>query len=304
MSANICSWPLKSAELQNHHMDSTRWDKFAYREGDIVIGTWAKSGTTWMQQIIAQLIFNGAEKIPVLEISPWLEHRAGPLAPMLEMLDAQAHRRFLKTHLPATTLQASPLAKYIYIARDGRDALWSWYEHHCSYTDLPYKLLNETPGLVGPPFERPGSDVVEYFRQWLARDGHPAWPFFSNIQSWWDVRREPNVLMIHFNALKADLEGEMRKIADFCDFDVEEKMWPSLVDHCTFDYMKANADQLTPRLSKVFVHGGNSLINRGKNDRWRNTLSEADSRHYEATAAKVLSPDCAAWLATGKSEQG
>jgi aryl sulfotransferase len=291
--------PNKTSEFQNHHMDSTRWNEFKFRDDDIVIVTWAKSGTTWVQQIVGQFVFNAAENIPVMNISPWLDYRAIAKDDLFAMLEGQSHRRFIKTHLPANSLVISPSAKYIYVARDGRDALWSWYEHHCCYTDFIYAALNESPGLVGPPLIRPGPDVVEYFHQWLDGNGYPAWPFFSNVQSWWDIRDQPNVLLLHFNALKADLTGEMRKIGSFLNFDIDENLWPQMVEHCTFEYMKANADQLSPRLSEVFSGGGKSFINKGTNGRWRDILTASDSQKYEEFATKYLSPECARWLAAG-----
>ena len=63
------AWPVKSREMHNHHMDSTVWNNFKFRNDDVVVATWAKSGTTWTQQIVAQLIFNGAEGIDVS--GPW-----------------------------------------------------------------------------------------------------------------------------------------------------------------------------------------------------------------------------------------
>jgi aryl sulfotransferase len=44
-------------------MDSTYWNDFKFRDDDIIISTYAKAGTTWMQQIVSQLIFNAAEGI-------------------------------------------------------------------------------------------------------------------------------------------------------------------------------------------------------------------------------------------------
>ena len=71
-------WPKKAHELHNHHMDSTRWNDFKFRDDDIVVATWAKTGTTWTQQIVSQLIFDGAEDIPTLDLAPWVDLRFLP----------------------------------------------------------------------------------------------------------------------------------------------------------------------------------------------------------------------------------
>ena len=46
MSETEIIYPRKSRELHNALMDSRRWDNFPFRDDDIVIATWAKSGTT------------------------------------------------------------------------------------------------------------------------------------------------------------------------------------------------------------------------------------------------------------------
>ena len=78
MNTTTTPWPQKQRELHNHHFDSTIWSDFAFRDDDIVIATYGKSGTTWVQQIVAQLLFNGAEDISVAELSPWLDLRVPP----------------------------------------------------------------------------------------------------------------------------------------------------------------------------------------------------------------------------------
>src|SRR6476469_5090370 len=85
------TWPRKTRELMNHHMDSTIWNDFAFRDDDIVVATYAKSGTTWTQQIVSQLVFQGAEDVPVGEISPWLDLRVPPAPVKLEAMAAQTH---------------------------------------------------------------------------------------------------------------------------------------------------------------------------------------------------------------------
>ena len=114
-------WPQKTRELHNHHFDSTMWNGFNFRPDDIIIATYAKSGTTWVQQIVAQLLFGGAEDLEVANMSPWIDLRVPPREVKLGAVEAQTHRRFLKTHLPIDALVFSPSAKYLYIGRDGRD---------------------------------------------------------------------------------------------------------------------------------------------------------------------------------------
>ena len=298
-------WPQKTRELQNHHMDSTRWNDFRFRDDDVVIGTWAKAGTTWTQQIVAQLIFDGAEDIPVADMSPWLDLRIFPLADIMGALEAQTHRRVVKTHLPVDALVFSPQARYIYLARDGKDVVWSLYNHHARFTQQALDMFNDTPGRVGPKLEPPKDDIVEYFHDWLDGDGYPFWPFWSNVRSWWEIRHLPNVMLLHFNDMKADLPGSIRRIAKFLDMEVDAAVWPSIVEHCSFDYMKRNATKLSDHFDEALFRGGlGEFIHKGTNGRWRDMLSAEDIAKYERAASEHLSPECAAWLANGRMPAG
>jgi aryl sulfotransferase len=301
MAEVAIAWPCKTRELHNHHMDSTVWNDFAFRDDDVIVATYAKSGTTWTQQIVGQILFDGSDDIAIHEISPWLDLRILPPEARAAVA-AQAHRRVIKTHLPVDALTFSPRARYLYIARDGRDVAWSLYNHHAKANQRWYDALNDTPGRVGPPIERPDPDIRRYFRTWLEADGHPFWSFWENVSSWWGVRDLPNVRLLHFNRLKADLEGEMRGIADFLGVDIAESRWPQIVAHCGFDYMKANAERMAPLGGAVFEGGGRSFINKGVNGRWRDVLSPAESLAYEQMADERLGPACARWLATGETD--
>ena len=153
-------WPVKTREQQNVIWDSTKWNGFKFRDDDIVICTWSKAGTTWMQQIVAQLVFRGADDIYGQALSPWIDFRLIPDAAALA--EAQTHRRFLKTHLPLDALVFSPQAKYVYMGRDVRDVIWSMYHHQCIFTPRAYEMFNAIPGRVGPPLEPPPDNVREY----------------------------------------------------------------------------------------------------------------------------------------------
>ena len=304
MPSPSIAWPRKTRDIHNHHFDSTIWDAFEFRDDDIVIGTYAKSGTTWTQQIVGQLIFQGAEDVDVAALSPWLDLRVPGKAEKLAPVAAQTHRRFLKTHLPVDALVYSPRAKYLYVVRDGRDVVWSMHNHHANANELWYRVLNDTPGRVGPPIEPPPASVRQYFLDWLARDGHPFWPFWENVRSWWEIRELPNLMLLHFNELKADLPGQIRRIAAFLGIPIDARRWPAIIEHCSFDYMKANASKSVP-LGGVFWDGGaQTFIHKGTNGRWRDVLSEADCRWYEETAVRELGGQCAHWLATGERLDG
>lgn len=301
MSDQVLTVPQKKHDYLDAVMDSKRWDGFPFRDDDIVIGTWAKSGTTWCQQIVTQLIHEGQEQIATMDIAPWVDMRIIPHEPMMGQLEAQTHRRCLKTHLPADALVMSPKAKYIYLARDGRDVVWSWYNHLLIMKDEFYELINNLPGNADRQHRRPTVDIRQFFHDWLDNDAAPFWPYWTNIQSWWDIRHLPNVKLLHYNDLKADLPGEMRRIAEFLEIPVDEAKWPDIVEHCTFAYMKENAEALSPALNDLWEGGMKSFINKGTNNRWRDLLTAEETTKYEDTASANLSPDCAAWLAAGSA---
>ena len=296
-------YPVKTRDLHNHHFDSTIWDDLKFRDDDIVIATYAKSGTTWMQQIIGQLLFDGDSELTVADCSPWLDLRVPPKSIKLPQVEAQTHRRFLKTHLPVDALRFSSRAKYIYIARDGRDVVWSLYNHHANANQIWYDALNETPGLVGAPIERPPNDIREYWQDWLTRDGFPFWSFWDNVRSWWRIRHLPNVMLMHFSELKQDMPEAIRAIAGFLQIPINEARWPAILEHCSFEWMKKNATRSVPLAGAFWDAGAEVFIHKGVNGRWASTLTEQDCRQYEQKAARELGDECAQWLATGLSHQ-
>ncbi|MFW2351042.1 sulfotransferase domain-containing protein [Qipengyuania sp.] len=293
------TYPRKTREMHNHHFDSTVWNDFVFRPDDVVISTYAKSGTTWTQQIVGQLIFQGAADVPIAAMSPWVDLRLPSKAEKLALLEAQTHRRFIKTHLPVDALRFSEQARYIYIGRDGRDVLWSMYHHHSTANEAFYAALNDTPGRVGPPIEPPPADIRDYFHDWLDRDGHPFWPFWENVRSWWDIRGLPNVLLVHFADLKRDMEGEIRRIADFLEIQVPRERWSAILEHSSFAWMKEHADASAPLGGALWQGGGRTFINKGVNGRWRDVLTPAEVHKYEEAVRRNLSFECGAWLAAG-----
>jgi aryl sulfotransferase len=288
MNAITPAWPVKRSESPSPVIDSSLWNDFEFRDDDIVIATYPKVGTTLTQQIVSQLIFDGDPGIYGMALSPWIDFRITPDAPARAR--AQTHRRFLKTHLALEHLVYSPRAKYIQVGRDAHDIIWSAHNH----------LENMSPptiaGLPPPPTVNP--DIRKYYHDFL--DG-PAQldPLWSHIQGWWDARALPNMLVLHFNDLVADTAGQFRRIADFLDIAIDEARLPGMVAHCSLAHMRKVAEH-DDFLNSHFREGAKTFLHKGVNGRWRDVLSQAEIDRCDEIAARELTPDCAAWLRSGK----
>jgi aryl sulfotransferase len=243
----------------------------------------------------------------VTEISPWIDMRIRPLEPILEALEAQEHRRFIKSHLALDGLVYRPDVQYIVVGRDARDVFMSLYNHYSGHTPLLHQLLNEVPGRVGPPIPHCPEDINWLWRQWIQfgwfeweHDGWPYWSHLHHTRTWWDHRQLPNILLVHYNDLLADLEGEMRRVAAYLGIEPDADAWPRLVDAATFGSMKKNADKIMPNADFGWQGGAQRFFFKGTNRRWESVLSDEELALYPQAVERTLSPDAAAWLEHGR----
>jgi aryl sulfotransferase len=232
-------------------------------------------------------------------VSPWLDGRIEPITVVADRLERQQHRRFIKTHTPADGVPWWRTASYIVVLRDGRDAFMSLLNHMAKMRPEVLAHANaEAEASGGQPLHWSGDPHVD-FPLWLASDdGAPAY-----LASWWPLRTEPNVLLVHYNDLKADLDGEMRRIAGFLDITVPNEAWNSVVERCTFESMKARADEIGP-FEFVFEGGAQSFLFKGTNGRWRDILTDDELSLYHQHVAAVLPADARAWLEHGSLALG
>jgi aryl sulfotransferase len=303
--------PERTHEYRNHHLDSTRWDHFHVREGDIVVTTAYKAGTTWTQRMLAALVLGPEpDGRGLMERSPWIDARfMGPVEPMIESLDAQTHRRFVKSHLAADGLRYFPEAKYVVVGRDTRDVFMSLWNHYSAYTDLAYALFND-PDRPGPEFPHCSGEPRELWPRWIGEgwfdwepDGWPFWSHHHHLATWWQWRDLPNVYFMHYSDMLADTEGEMRRLADFCEIDVPAQWWSAMVDAVHLDAMRREAKGSTADedpSAMIFEGGIDRFLYRGTNGRWRDVLTDADLALYDRAAA-TLDPGLRTWLEGGRT---
>jgi aryl sulfotransferase len=299
--------PVRQHHYQSAIMDSARWDRFEPRDGDIVITTSYKAGTTWMQGICAALVFQAPQPPrPQDELSPWLDANFAPIEDVVAQLDALEHRRYIKTHCPLDGVRYFDNVNYIFVGRDGRDVFMSMWNHWNNMTAEGIDRLNDAPDRRGPTLPYPPAAIGPAFDEWLERssfpweqDGYPFWSHLHHAQTWWDYRHLENLLFVHFADLLADPDREMRRVAGFLGIPVDEAVWPQLVDGVSFARMKSNAEVMAPGASQGMWKDTSNFFHRGTNSRWRGVLTDAQIQRYEAIADERLDPELARWLASG-----
>lgn len=294
-------------EYRTWILDSRRWEKYRPRSDDIIIATYPKCGTTWTQRIVGLLVFQSPEPRPIMKISAWIDRRFGPSTDeVLAQIESQEHRRFLKSHLPLDGLPFYSNVNYIHVARDGRDACISYHNHVTGLTESIRERLDRI-GLedetIGRPYPRPPADPAEYFHRWVREENTPIAPFFHFQKSWWEARDQPNVLLVHYNDLKADLSAEMKRIADFLGIAIRPEIWPELVAAASFDAMRKAGDLLMANMAEIFDGGSQRFFYKGCNERWRGVFREDDLALYDSKVNETLPPECARWLAQGRLKQ-
>ena len=289
--------------------DSARWDGFEFRDGDIVIATPAKCGTTWMQMLCALLVFKTADlPAPLTTLSPWVDVQTATLEKVLADLESQQHRRFIKSHTPLDGLPFDERVTYITVGRDPRDMALSWDNHFANMNlEIIIGKRIEVGDLDGleermQDLPVPPEDPVDRFWQWMeteAEDVSGLRTSMQVLQTFWDERDLDNVLLFHYSDLKADLAGEMKRLADALRIEIEDAQWPLLVEAATFDQMRDRATELAPQVTDGFWNETGRFFNKGTSGQWRSFFTEADVNRYESRLRAVVSPDLARWVHTG-----
>jgi aryl sulfotransferase len=285
---------------QSHDEDSARWLGFPYRDGDIVISTRSKTGTTWVQMICALLIFAEPRlPAPLAELSPWLDHLIAPRERVYAQLAAQRHRRFIKTHTPLDGIPLDPRVSYLVTARHPLDAAVSLYHHSANINRARLRELTGEPEPAAPP--PPPQPLHDWLLGWITDDVDPREHLDSlpglmwHLSDAWARRGKPNILLVHYDSLSANLGGQMRWLAGRLGIAVPEPAWPALVRAATFESMSGRADRHVPTGAGLFK-SNDAFFRRGTSGAGHEVLSDSELAAYHARAATLAPPDLLAWL--------
>lgn len=287
--------------------DSALWADFRLRPGDVVISTPPKSGTTWMQMLCALLVFDTAEfHRPLTEISPWLDAVTYDATETRALLEAQRHRRFIKTHTPLDGLPSHTDVSYVCVARDPRDVMLSFENAVANISPEAMAAAAANAEDFAEP-EDPPEDPLERFRLWVDAElaeetttfGMTLANVVHHLQTFWDRRHEPQVALFHYRDLKADLPGQLRCLAEVLSIERSAERIEELAAAAGFESMRRRADDLAPGVDAKLWRSNRDFFRSGSSGQWRQVLDAPAVAHYERRLSELASPDLAEWLRAG-----
>ncbi|XP_071498931.1 sulfotransferase 1A1-like [Diadema antillarum] len=257
------------------------------RPDDLFLITYAKSGTTWMQQIVLLVSFEGDAsklegdhvlfRIPFLEIVSTRNHPnvTRGYADVVRDWDSP---RMMKSHalprfLPPSIRSDQPKAKVIYVVRNPKDAAVSYY-HFCRY-------------LHGMPAYE-SWDV--FFEEFIAGRA-PQGSWFENVLPWWKKRHHPNVLFLKFEDMKKDPRGAVVQVARFMGKSLRDEVIDRIVEDSSFGSMKksasSNPDFILERREEGKKEGA-SFMRKGAVGNWKEYFTEEQNRRFDELYEKEI----------------
>ncbi|MFT7594653.1 MAG: aryl sulfotransferase [Paracoccaceae bacterium] len=272
--------------------DSTRWDAYAPRVGDIVVSTPAKSGTTWTQSILALLISGD----PLVDAqtsmkSPWIDINIRDVAEVMARLEAQDHRRQVKTHTPFDGIPIWDELRYVTVYRHPIDAHFSYRKHAANMTlDLGKELYPEDP-----------SESFRIFLQGTHYEGASLWAIVEHFRSTLDLEPRENLIRLHYANMLTDLAGAFDKIATHVGISHPPEVMETLIKAASFDSMKANAHRFAPSAGQKFWRKDDGFFDSATSNKWEGQLTADDLAAYDARMSELLTPDQRAWLEWGSA---
>ncbi len=286
--------PRRETHYFTDFSDSARWDHFAGRDSDIFVCAPPKTGTTWTQTLCCLLLFGWREfDIRPSDVSPWYDATFEPVEEINALIEAQDHRRLIKTHTPLDGIPYNPLATYVTVYRDPRDVYFSALNHKDNVK------LNDFSS-------NPEDDISAPFREWVqapAGNGGPASGslerFIVHFKSFKRFGHLSNLHFFHYSDMKRDLPAAVTGLARVLGIEITQDDIAQMSHIADIQNMRKNADQFAPD-AKIGVWKSNEqFFNKGTGGQWRDELRAEDLALYDERMSELLSAEDIAWLHHG-----
>ena len=253
---------------------------FQPRPDDVIISSFAKSGTTWLQQIVHGLRTGGDMDFDdISRVVPWIEtaHGLG-----IDLEDEQRGLpRAYKSHLSWDLVPKG--GKYLVSVRDPRDVVVSLYHF-----------------LEGWIFE-PGSISIEDMAHERFLDRSEGRDYWSHLTSWWSQRDNPDVMLLSFEMMSQDLPGAVRSVAGFLEIEADDDLFGLVEKQSSFRFMIDYKDRFDDLLMREHFEQVANLPSGGDSAKVRS--GEVGS-HRAELSAEIVEELGAMWASTVSEEFG
>uniref|UniRef100_A0A8D0HAT7 Sulfotransferase n=1 Tax=Sphenodon punctatus TaxID=8508 RepID=A0A8D0HAT7_SPHPU len=259
-----------------------QWNKiwnFRASPNDLLIATYAKAGTTWIQEIVDMIQHDGdlkkCKRANTYERQPFIEWvLQRPLSSGLELAEAMPPPRTLKTHLPTQLVPPSfweQNSKIIYVARNPKDCLVSYYHFNRMNQKMP------DPGTW--------EEFIEKFM-----DGKVLWgSWYDHVKGWWEAKDNHRILYLFYEDMKENPRCEIQKVLEFLEKDLNEGILDKIIHHTTFQIMKdnpmANYTSLPPA---IMNHSISPFMRKGDVGDWKNHFTVAQNERFDEDYRKKM----------------
>lgn len=221
---NLKSFKGKDSSISSSHIDQLKqfgFEKFGdFNDEDVFIVGYPKSGNTLLQHIIAHLVFGLNKDCSKALINSCVTEFYNN--PWFFRLDK---KHFFKSH----ELPKIEYKKVIYIVRDGRDAVRSFYYMQ---KNMGRKLSLEKLYMSG------GNTFVG---NWS-----------DHVMRWIENPYQANMLIIKYEDLLVDKKREILRILDFLNLQRSEEAIKTTIEATSFENMKKMENSFSWQRSKSF----------------------------------------------------
>lgn len=287
-------FPQRTRSYRSLTTDTGIWDRFRTRPDDVFISTPPKCGTTWMQSICAMLIFADPGIDPGLgNVSRWLDSAFNEEGETIAALEAQKHRRYLKTHTPLDGMTYDPDCTYVTVYRHPLDAAFSGQNHirNMKSDELDHLLAADANAFILQFTSAPFSTdqvVGENLEGLIAH--------YLSFAQWRDL---PNIHLFHYADMKRDLRGAVQRLSGLLGYDHDDAFLDRVAEAATFANMKGNAAMYAPSANRGIWKEDANFFESGSSNKWKGVLTQDTLDVYAARMNELLAPEARRWLEYG-----
>jgi len=245
---------------------------FPFQASDIVISTYPRSGTSWLQEIV-WLLYNDADtsrasEAPINKRVPNIDAKFTEES-IATILSRQQPPRLIKTHLPCRIYSDAlhnGSMKLIYGIRNPKDMLVSYHNF--------YKMMKCFGDYTGP--------FNQFLDMFYNKElGYGDW--FDHVLAYWEMRDLPNVLILKYEDMQKDPHKAVQQVAEFCQRVVTQDQIESIVKHTSFGAMQANKQTNFTFLGSSMIDSNKSkYMRKGTVGDWKNHFTVAQSEQFDA----------------------